>query len=147
LADDVRTLFSHDCHSGHAACHGQAVFEGGIQRADEAATADNREGRQGSMRLELLVQQILDQITLPTALLALYLSAWFCVLGLLGLVLLSLWWFVGWPRVPREQPAMSRYAAFESRSLRLKRQEPESPGILKYGAASIIPRRFRACGR
>ena len=99
------------------------------------------------MRLELLVQQILDQISLPTALLVLYLSAWFVVLGLLGLVLLSVWWLVGWLRVSREQSVMSRYAAFESRSLRLERQEPESPGILQYGVASIIPRRFRVCGR
>lgn len=99
------------------------------------------------MRLELFVQQILDQITLPTALLALYLSAWFVVLGVLGLVLLSLWWLVGWTRVRGEQAAMSRYAVVESSSLRLERQEPESRGILQYGAAFIIPRRFRACGR
>jgi hypothetical protein len=58
--------------------------------------------------LEFSAQQRLWQENVTAALLALYLASWSYVLGLVGLVLLSIWSLVGWLRARVKQVARSR---------------------------------------
>jgi hypothetical protein len=77
--------------------------------------------------LALFVQQTLGHVSLATTLLALYLSSWAYVLGLLGLLFLSVRWLVSWQRVRVTRAAMSQYAL--------------APQFLPQGAAPVVASR------
>jgi hypothetical protein len=78
--------------------------------------------------LVVFVQQTLEHVSLATTLLALYLSSWAYVLGLLGLLFLSVRWLVSWQRVRATRAAMSRYSP-----------APQFP--LQQGVAPVVPNR------
>lgn len=94
-----------------------------------------------SAGLELFAQQALRQASVATLLLALYLASWTYVLGLVGLVFLSVWWLVGWRRLRAKPAAMSRYAPAEPRARRPEKPELESPQSLQQGVAPVVPSR------
>lgn len=85
--------------------------------------------------LELFAQQTLGQASVATLLLALFLAFWSYVLGIAGLLFLSVWWLVGWLRV--KPAAMNRYAPAELRSRRLEEPEPANPQFLQQGVAPV----------
>ena len=94
-----------------------------------------------SAGLTLFVGQAVGQVSVATILLALYLASLSYVLGLVGLVLLSLWWLLVWRRVRVTRAAMSRYAPAEPRSRRLDKPELEDPQILQQAVAPVVPTR------
>jgi hypothetical protein len=97
--------------------------------------------------LELFAQQRLGQDNLTTVLLALYLASWSYVLGLVGLVLLSVWWLVEWVRVRAKQAAKIRYSPAEPRRRHLEQPELEDPQSLQQGvAAEVLSRSSRERG-
>ena len=63
----------------------------------------------GSAGLVFFAQQAMGQVSMATILPALHLASWSYVLGLVGLVLFSVCWLVGWVRVRVKQVVMSRY--------------------------------------
>lgn len=91
--------------------------------------------------LALFAQQVLGQASVATILLALYLASLLYVVGLVGLVLLTVWWLVGWLRVRGKRAAMSGYASAEPRSRRLEKPEPEDLQFLQQGVAPVVPGR------
>ena len=94
-----------------------------------------------SAGLTLFVGQAVGQASVATILLALYLASLSYVLGLVGLVLLSVWWLVKWRRVRVTRAAMSRYAPTEPRSRRLDKPELEDPQILQQAVTPVVPSR------
>jgi len=90
--------------------------------------------------LELFAQQTLGQAGVATILLALYLASLLYVVGLVGLVLLTVWWLVGWPRVRVKPAAMNRYSPAEPMSRRLEKPELEVQ-FLEHGVAPVVPSR------
>jgi len=94
-----------------------------------------------AVALTLFTQHALGQASAATILLALYLAAWSYVLGLLGLVLLSVWWLVGWRRMGVTRAAMSRYSPAEPRSRRLDKPQLEDPQFPHQGVAPVVPSR------
>jgi hypothetical protein len=69
-----------------------------------------------------LFAQTIGRANVATLLLASYVACWSVVLGLVGLVLLSAWWLVGW----QERAALSRYATVAFR--RRRRERPGTNG-------------------
>ncbi|MGH7206495.1 MAG: hypothetical protein ACREI2_09840 [Nitrospiraceae bacterium] len=90
--------------------------------------------------LELFAQQTLGQASVATILLALYLASLLYVVGLVGLVVLSVWWLVGWLRVRGKRAAMSGYAPAELKSRRLEKEQ-EGPQFQEHGVAPVVPSR------
>ena len=84
-----------------------------------------------SAGLALAAQQVLGQevseASVAALLLTLYLASWLYVLGIVGLVLLSVWWLVGWRRVWVTRAVMSRYS--------------QAPQFLEQGVAPVVPSR------
>ncbi|MGH7229019.1 MAG: hypothetical protein ACREIH_07350 [Nitrospiraceae bacterium] len=91
--------------------------------------------------LELLAQQTLGQASVAAILLTLFLAFWSYVLGLVGLLFLSVRWLVSWRRVRVKRAALSRYAHAELRSRRLVEPEPANPQFLQQGVAPNVPSR------
>ncbi len=91
--------------------------------------------------LELFAQQTLGQVSVATILLTLFLAFWSYVLGLVGLLFLSVQWLVSWRRVRVKRAAMSRYSPAEPRSRRLEQPELENPQSLQQGMAPAVPTR------
>ncbi len=91
--------------------------------------------------LELFAQQTLGQVSVATILLTLFLAFWSYVLGLVGLLFLSVRWLVSWRRVQVKRAGMSRYSLAEPRSRRLEQPELESPQFLQQSMARVVPTR------
>ncbi len=98
-----------------------------------------------SAGLKFFAQQALGQeaseARVATMLLALYLASWLYVLGIVGLVLLSVRWLMGWQRIRVKRAAMTQYAPAEPRSRRLKKPEVEGPLSFQQGVAPVVPSR------
>jgi len=104
----------------------------------------------GSVSLVLLVsavgpalfaRQALGQVSVATIILALYLASWSYVLGLVGLLFLSVRWLVSWRRLWVKPAAMSRYSPAESRSRRLEKLEIRDHQFIEKGMAPVVPSR------
>jgi len=104
----------------------------------------------GSVSLVLLVsavgpalfaRQALGQVSVATIILALYLASWSYVLGLVGLLFLSVRWLVSWRRLWVKPAAMSRYSPAESRSRRLEKLELRDHQFIEKGMAPVVPSR------
>ena len=104
----------------------------------------------GSVSLVLLVsavgpalfaRQALGQVSVATIILALYLASWSYVLGLVGLLFLSVRWLVSWRRLWMKPAAMSRYSPAESRSRRLEKLELRDHQFIEKGMAPVVPSR------
>jgi len=91
--------------------------------------------------LELFAQHALGQASVATLLLTLFLAFWSYVLGIVGLLFLSVWWLMGWLRVQVQPAAMNRYAPAELRSRRLEEPEPANPQFLQQVVAPAVPSR------
>ena len=91
--------------------------------------------------LELFAQQTLGQVSVATLLLTLFLAFWSYVLGLVGLLFLSVRWLVSWRRVQVRRAGMNRYSPAEPRSRRLEQPELGSPQFLQQGMATVVPTR------
>ncbi len=78
--------------------------------------------------LALAAPQVLGQeaseASVAAILLALYVASWLYVLGIVGLVLLSLWWLVGW------QPMRAERAGINCSSA--------APQYLEHGVALVV---------
>ena len=94
-----------------------------------------------SAGLTFFAGQALGQASVATILLALYLASLSYVLGLVGLVLVSVWWLVRWLHVRVTRAAMSRYSPAERMSRHLENPELESPQFLQQGVAPVVPSR------
>ena len=94
-----------------------------------------------SAGLELVVRLTFEHFSLTTVLLALSLAAWSFVLGMSGLVLISVWWLVGWMRERGNQGPLSRDASAESRSYRFEKPELEGHQMLQHDPAPRVPSR------
>ncbi len=94
--------------------------------------------------LALLAQQAHEQVSVTILLLALYLAPWLYVLGLVGLLFLSVWWLVGWLRVLVKPGAVSRYSSAEPRSPHHERPEMEGQqGVVPVALRRSLARRHR----
>ena len=91
--------------------------------------------------LELFAQQTLGQTSVATILLTLFLAFWSYVLGLVGLLFLSVRWLVSWRRVRVKRGAMSRYAPVEPRSRYLEKPELGDLQFIQQGVAPVVPSR------
>jgi len=91
--------------------------------------------------LELFARQAYEQVSVATLLLALFLAFWSYVLGILGLLFLSVRRLISWRRVRVTRGAMNRYAPAELRSRYLEKPEPEGPQFLQQGMAPAVPSR------
>lgn len=92
--------------------------------------------------LEFFARHVLGQANVATLLLALFLAFWSYVLGIAGLLFLSVWWLVGWLRVGVQPVAMNRYASAELRSRRLEEPEPKNPQFLHQSVAPVVSSRL-----
>jgi len=90
--------------------------------------------------LELFAQQTLGQASVATILLTLFLAFWSYVLGLVGLLFLSVRLLVSWRRVRVKRAAMSRYSPAKPMSRRLEKAELEVQ-FLEHGVAPVVPSR------
>ena len=77
-----------------------------------------------SVGLELFAHQLFGQTSLATFILAIYLGFWSCVLGIFGVLILSLRWLLEWRRERGNRAAITRYAPAEPRLRR-----PTKPGL------------------
>ena len=91
--------------------------------------------------LTLFTRQALGQVSVATILLALYLASRSYVLGLVGLLFLSVRWLVSWRRLWVKPAAMSRYSPAESRSRRLEKLELRDHQFIEKGMAPVVPSR------
>ena len=91
--------------------------------------------------LELFAQQTLGQTSVATILLTLFLAFWSYVLGLVGLLFLSVRWLVSWRRGQVRRAGMNRYSPAEPMSRRLEQPELENPQSLQQGMAPAVPTR------
>lgn len=87
------------------------------------------------------LRQEVSEAGVAALLLALYLASWLYVLGIVGLVLLSVWWLVGWRRVRVTGAAVSRYSLAELRRAHLEKPELEGPLSFGQGVAPVVPSR------
>ena len=94
-----------------------------------------------SAGLPLFARQALGQVSVATIILALYLASWSYVLGLVGLLFLSVRWLVNWWRLRVKPAAMSRYSPAESRSRRLEKLELGDHQFIEKGMAPVVPSR------
>ncbi len=90
--------------------------------------------------LALLAQQAHEQVNVTILFLALYLAPWLYVLGIVGLLFLSVWWSVRWLRGLVKPGAVSRYFAGPRRR-HLETPEREGPQFLQQGVAPVAPSR------
>ena len=82
-------------------------------------------------------RQALGQVSVAIILLALYLATWSYLLGLVGLLFLSVRCLVNWRRVRLTRTTMS------PRSEGLEEPEPEGPQFLEHdGVSPIVPSRL-----
>ena len=91
--------------------------------------------------LALFARQALGQVSVATIILPLYLASWSYVLGLVGLLFLSVRWLVSWRRLWVKPAAMSRYSPAESRSRRLEKLELRDHQYIEKGIAPVVPSR------
>jgi len=91
--------------------------------------------------LALFARQALGQVSVATIILPLYLASWSYVLGLVGLLFLSVRWLVSWRRLWVKPAAMSRYSPAESRSRRLEKLELRDHQFIEKGIAPVVPSR------
>jgi len=90
-----------------------------------------------SAGLPLFARQALGQVSVATILLALYLATWSYLLGLVGLLFLSVRCLVNWRRVRLTRTTMS------PRSEGLEEPEPEGSQFLEHdGVSPIVPSRL-----
>jgi len=90
-----------------------------------------------SAGLPLFARQALGQVSVATILLALYLATWSYLLGLVGLLFLSVRCLVNWRRVRLTRTTMS------PRSEGLEEPEPEGSQFLEHDDMSpIVPSRL-----
>jgi hypothetical protein len=94
-----------------------------------------------SVGLELVVRLTFEHFSLTTVLLVLSLAAWSFVLGMSGLVIISLWWLVGRMRERVNQAALNRYASAEPGSHRFEKPELEVHQMVHHDPASMVPSR------
>lgn len=66
-----------------------------------------------SVGLELFVRQAFRQANIATILLALSLASWSYVLGLVGMIFLTVWWFLRWRSVRIKRAVMREYPPAE----------------------------------
>ena len=92
-----------------------------------------------SAGLALFAQYALGQASAATILLALYLASLLYVVGLAGLVVLTVWWLTNRRRVRVTQAAMSRYSPAEPRSRGLDKPQLEDPQFPQQGVAPVVP--------
>ena len=92
-----------------------------------------------SAGLALFAQYALGQASVATILLALYLASLLYVVGLAGLVVLTVWWLMNRRRVPVTQAAMSRYSPAEPRSRGLDKPQLEDPQFPQQSVAPVVP--------
>ena len=93
----------------------------------------------GAGGLEFFVQQAFRQASAATILLALFLASLLYVVGLVGMVVLTVWWLMNRRRVPVTQAAMSRYSPAEPRSRGLDKPQLEDPQFPQQGVAPVVP--------
>jgi hypothetical protein len=98
-----------------------------------------------SAGLTLLAQQTLgkdnSEVSAAALLLALYLGSWLFVLGIVGLVLLSVWWLVGWQHVRATRAAVSRYSPAELMRRHLEKPEQEDSLSFRQSVVPVVPSR------
>ena len=66
-----------------------------------------------SVGLEVFVRQAFRQASIATILLALSLASWSYVLGLVGLIFLTVWWLLKWRSVRIERAVMREHPPAE----------------------------------
>ena len=93
----------------------------------------------GADGLALFAQQGLGQENVVTLLLALHLASWLYVLGIIGLILLPVWWFVSWWRT---QATVNRFSPTERKRWHPETPELEGPQFLQRDAAPVVTDRF-----
>ena len=94
-----------------------------------------------SIGLPLFARQALGQVSVATIILALSLATWSYLLGLVGLLFLSVRWLVSWRCLWVKPAAMSRYSPAESRSRRLEKLELRDHQFIEKGMAPVVPSR------
>lgn len=98
-----------------------------------------------SAGLEFFAQQVhgheASEASVATLLLALYLASWLYILGLVGLVFLSVWWLVGWLRMLVARAAMSRHSPAEPGRRHLNKPELQGSLSFQQGVAPVVPSR------
>ena len=95
-----------------------------------------------SAGLELFVRQTFSQDSVATILLALALASWLKVLGLGGLLIFSIWWFVNLWHGGTKGSALSRDSSAGSRSRHLEQPEwRDSHYLSSRGVAPVVPSR------
>jgi hypothetical protein len=95
-----------------------------------------------SAGLELFVQQTFRQDSVATILLALALASWLKVLGLGGLLILSIWGFMKLSLGGTKRAASSRHSSAGSSSRDLEQPDlREAEYLSSRGVAPVVPRR------
>lgn len=94
-----------------------------------------------SAGFSLFAQQAPGWISVAAMLLALYLAFWSYVLGIVGLLFLSVRWLVGWRRLRVKRAAMSRYPPVELRGRRLEKPDLKDSQSLQQNLAPVAPNR------
>ena len=94
-----------------------------------------------SAGLELFVQQTLGHNSVATILLALYLATWSYLLGLVGLLFLSVRRLLRWRSVRIQRAVMSQYSPAEPTSRYLEQPELRDPQYFQQGVAPVVPSR------
>ena len=91
--------------------------------------------------LEFFVQQAFRQASVATILLALYVASLLYVVGLVGMLVLTVWWLLRWSRVRAKPAAMSPYSPAEPRSRRLDNPQLEESQFPQQSVAPVVPSR------
>jgi hypothetical protein len=94
-----------------------------------------------SAGLELFVRQAFRQVSIATVLLALSLASWSYVLGLVGLIFLTVWWLVKLWHVRVKRVVMSRNSSAGSRSGHFEKPELRDSQYPQRGMAPTVPSR------
>ena len=93
----------------------------------------------GAGGLEFFVQQAFRQASVATILLALYVASLLYVVGLVGMVVLTVWWVLRWSRVRAKPAAMGPYSPAEPRSRGLDKPQLEDPQFPQQSVAPVVP--------
>src|SRR5713226_6566253 len=83
-----------------------------------------------SVGLELFVRQAFRQASIATILLALSLASWSYVLGLVGLIFLTVWWLLKWRSVWIQRAVMREYPPAEPSRRPVENPVLEDPQFL-----------------
>ena len=94
-----------------------------------------------SAGLPLFARQALGQVSVATILLALYLARWSYVLGLVGLLFLSVRCLLRWRSVRIQRAVMSQYSPAEPRSRYLEKLELRDHQCIGKDIAPVVPSR------